>query len=379
MNKGGRTSVTSSGGKESRNLWEETRAQDLIMMVLNKELSLTAAAVRLGVDTNTFFAHLTENGKNKQRVSLLMSGMAQSAASMSSGSNATTSPIMKPVVPMTLLQQQQHLHKQQQQLQQSSLTPEQAVSILGEHTANFLAEHPNSLEMFAQAGGVLSEHHQHSLHHVLQQQQQQLQQHLAEQNPRTIDLLTPENLALDHSDPEDEDDDMDGHDDDSDHKPPELSVDMDVPTDLTVDNQDHEVEEDEEEDEHEERLEQLMGDDAEPEVSLNEDSSTALMTQYEQEEGEHLNNGQAVKEEDADEDEQPNAAGEESEPDNEIMQEPMEQSIAEQEEPVEEDISSGIEMEPTEESLPTEQSGDILEDSSLAPHATTSIPEASDN
>lgn len=33
---------------------------------------MTAAAVRLGVDTNTFFAHVTDNGKNKVRVALLL-------------------------------------------------------------------------------------------------------------------------------------------------------------------------------------------------------------------------------------------------------------------------------------------------------------------
>lgn len=44
----------------------------VIQRVLSKELSLTAAAVRLGVDTNTFFAHITDNGKNKTRVAILL-------------------------------------------------------------------------------------------------------------------------------------------------------------------------------------------------------------------------------------------------------------------------------------------------------------------
>ena len=70
MNKPGRNST--GGSQKDRSLWEESRAQELITQVLNKELSLTAAAVRLGVDTNTFFAHLTDNGKNKARVALLM-------------------------------------------------------------------------------------------------------------------------------------------------------------------------------------------------------------------------------------------------------------------------------------------------------------------
>lgn len=69
MNKQGR-----GGGaaQKERSIWEEARAQELIQRVLNKELSLTAAAVRLGVDTNTFFAHITDNGKNKVRVGLLL-------------------------------------------------------------------------------------------------------------------------------------------------------------------------------------------------------------------------------------------------------------------------------------------------------------------
>lgn len=58
--------------QKERSIWEESRAQELIQMVLNKELSLTAAAVRLGVDTNTFFAHVTDNGKNKGRLALLL-------------------------------------------------------------------------------------------------------------------------------------------------------------------------------------------------------------------------------------------------------------------------------------------------------------------
>lgn len=58
--------------QKERSIWEEARAQELIQRVLNKELSLTAAAVRLGVDTNTFFAHVTDNGKNKVRVALLL-------------------------------------------------------------------------------------------------------------------------------------------------------------------------------------------------------------------------------------------------------------------------------------------------------------------
>ncbi|KAK8733945.1 hypothetical protein OTU49_006258 [Cherax quadricarinatus] len=57
---------------KERSMWEESRAQELIQRVLSKELSLTAAAVRLGVDTNTFFAHLTDHGKNKSRVALLL-------------------------------------------------------------------------------------------------------------------------------------------------------------------------------------------------------------------------------------------------------------------------------------------------------------------
>ena len=69
MNKQGRGSGTP---QKERSIWEEARAQELIQRVLNKELSLTAAAVRLGVDTNTFFAHLTDNGKNKGRVALLL-------------------------------------------------------------------------------------------------------------------------------------------------------------------------------------------------------------------------------------------------------------------------------------------------------------------
>lgn len=69
MNKPGRTP---GSGQKERSIWEESRAQELIQRVLNKELSLTAAAVRLGVDTNTFFAHLTDNGKNKSRVALLL-------------------------------------------------------------------------------------------------------------------------------------------------------------------------------------------------------------------------------------------------------------------------------------------------------------------
>ena len=69
MNKQGRGSGTP---QKERSIWEEARAQELIQRVLNKELSLTAAAVRLGVDTNTFFAHLTDNGKNKGRMALLL-------------------------------------------------------------------------------------------------------------------------------------------------------------------------------------------------------------------------------------------------------------------------------------------------------------------
>ncbi|XP_063591681.1 uncharacterized protein LOC134768811 isoform X1 [Penaeus indicus] len=69
VNKPGRTP---GSGQKERSIWEESRAQELIQRVLNKELSLTAAAVRLGVDTNTFFAHLTDNGKNKSRVALLL-------------------------------------------------------------------------------------------------------------------------------------------------------------------------------------------------------------------------------------------------------------------------------------------------------------------
>ncbi|XP_071550231.1 uncharacterized protein [Panulirus ornatus] len=69
VNKQGR-----SGGsaQKERSIWEESRAQELIQRVLNKELSLTAASIRLGVDTNTFFAHLTDNGKNKSRMALLL-------------------------------------------------------------------------------------------------------------------------------------------------------------------------------------------------------------------------------------------------------------------------------------------------------------------
>lgn len=69
VNKPGRTP---GSGQKERSIWEESRAQELIQRVLSKELSLTAAAVRLGVDTNTFFAHLTDNGKNKSRVALLL-------------------------------------------------------------------------------------------------------------------------------------------------------------------------------------------------------------------------------------------------------------------------------------------------------------------
>lgn len=68
VNKQGR----GGGSQKERSIWEEARAQELIQRVLNKELSLTAAAVRLGVDTNTFFAHVTDNGKNKGRVALLL-------------------------------------------------------------------------------------------------------------------------------------------------------------------------------------------------------------------------------------------------------------------------------------------------------------------
>ncbi|XP_069172688.1 uncharacterized protein [Procambarus clarkii] len=68
VNKQGR----GGSSQKERSIWEESRAQELIQHVLNKELSLTAAAVRLGVDTNTFFAHLTDNGKNKSRVALLL-------------------------------------------------------------------------------------------------------------------------------------------------------------------------------------------------------------------------------------------------------------------------------------------------------------------
>ena len=52
-------------------MWSEPKALDIIQKVLNKELSLTAAAVRLGVDYNSFFAHLTDNGKDDFRVALL--------------------------------------------------------------------------------------------------------------------------------------------------------------------------------------------------------------------------------------------------------------------------------------------------------------------
>lgn len=62
-----------SNSQKERNIWDESRSQDLIQKVLNKELSLTAAAVRLGIDYNTFFAHLTDNGKDQARVSLLTS------------------------------------------------------------------------------------------------------------------------------------------------------------------------------------------------------------------------------------------------------------------------------------------------------------------
>ena len=69
VNKPGRNS---GGGQKERSIWEESRAQELIQRVLSKELSMTAAAVRLGIDTNTFFAHITDNGKNKSRVQLLL-------------------------------------------------------------------------------------------------------------------------------------------------------------------------------------------------------------------------------------------------------------------------------------------------------------------
>ncbi|KAK4296459.1 hypothetical protein Pmani_031040 [Petrolisthes manimaculis] len=95
VNKQGRVSGGNGGGssQKERSIWDESRAQDLIQRVLNKELSLTAAAVRLGVDTNTFFSHLTDNGKNKSRVALLLgtdlSGSPSSDSSLNNN-NATS-------------------------------------------------------------------------------------------------------------------------------------------------------------------------------------------------------------------------------------------------------------------------------------------------
>lgn len=75
------------GTKENRSIWDENRAQELILAVLNKELSLTAAAVRLGVDTTTFLSHLTDNGKNKQRLAQLVGPHLQSSVLGDGGSN----------------------------------------------------------------------------------------------------------------------------------------------------------------------------------------------------------------------------------------------------------------------------------------------------
>lgn len=88
VNKQGRSG---SSAQKERSIWEESRAQELIQRVLNKELSLTAASIRLGVDTNTFFAHLTDNGKNKSRMALLLGTDANSSdgpyVSMNASSN----------------------------------------------------------------------------------------------------------------------------------------------------------------------------------------------------------------------------------------------------------------------------------------------------
>ncbi|XP_042210919.1 uncharacterized protein LOC121858514 isoform X2 [Homarus americanus] len=86
VNKQGRSG---NSAQKERSIWEESRAQELIQRVLNKELSLTAAAVRLGVDTNTFFAHLTDNGKNKSRVALLL-GTDPNNSDSSFNMNVTT-------------------------------------------------------------------------------------------------------------------------------------------------------------------------------------------------------------------------------------------------------------------------------------------------
>ena len=77
----------SGGTKENRTIWDENRAQDLILAVLNKELSLTAAAVRLGVDTTTFLAHLTDNGTNKQRLAQLVGPSLHSSVLGDAGGN----------------------------------------------------------------------------------------------------------------------------------------------------------------------------------------------------------------------------------------------------------------------------------------------------
>ena len=113
----------SGNNKEPRNPFDESRAQELIMAVLNKELSLTAAAVRLGVDTNTFFSHLTDNGKNKQRVAQLMAGVTPNTAVAAAAAVAN--------------------------LQASGLSSEQTASILGEHANMLAAAEQQNLDMLS--------------------------------------------------------------------------------------------------------------------------------------------------------------------------------------------------------------------------------------
>ena len=137
------------------------------MAVLNKELSLTAAAVRLGVDTNTFFAHITDNGKNKQRVAQLMSNVTSQAA-----------------VP--------------------NLTA--GLGILSEHAASLLAEHHGNLDVMSSDGPPqLRTIDLMTPENLRVEEEGELREHIeAEENEDPV--VAAEDLSMENPPPEDTED-----------------------------------------------------------------------------------------------------------------------------------------------------------------------------